>query len=244
MSRLPTLETPTYTMKIPSSGKKVRYRPFLTKEEKILLIAFETGNEEDLITAVKTLISNCTFGEVDPSTLAKFDIEYMFLHIRAKSVGEICEPVVVLDDENGKKHEIKLKINIEDIEVYTDPNHTKDIQIQDNVVIRMKYPTLDTGASLADEESGSIDQIFDTIIDCIDQIFFGEQSWNADDLDRKEIEQFVDSLTKKQFDMIVDFFRTIPVLRKDIEVTVGEKKHSISITGLESFFDYASVTQI
>tara|TARA_Y100001963_G_C6793913_1_gene457540 strand:+ start:41276 stop:42007 length:732 start_codon:yes stop_codon:yes gene_type:complete len=240
--KLPKLATPTYTLTLPSSGKKVGYRPFLVKEEKILLLALETEDNATIARALEQIVLNCTDDAVDVRTLPLFDLEYIFLQIRAKSAGNLAEPTLHLTDENGVSHEIKLKIPISDIEVTKNEKHTTDIKLNDDIAVKMKYPTFGMSEEYADANPDSATIAFDLIVGCIEEIYQGEDSWNCSELPKEELISFVESMTQEQFLAVSEFFDTMPKLEKELVVPVGRKKHTIKLSGLQDFFGSPSVT--
>jgi len=240
--KLPSLNTPTYQLTLPSSGEKIGFRPFLVKEEKILLLAMETDDNKQIARALEQIVLNCTDDAVDVRTLPLFDLEYIFLQIRAKSAGETAEPTLFLTDENGKEHEIKLKIPIVDIEVTKDPKHTNEIKLTEDIAVRMKYPTFGMSEEYADANPDSSSIAFDMVVSCIDEIYQGEESWKCSELPREELEGFVETMSQEQFLALSEFFNTMPKLEKELEVPVGKKKHKVKLSGLQDFFGSPSVT--
>lgn len=233
---LPLLNVPYYSLKLPISNKKIQYRPFLVKEEKILLLAKETEQESDIIDAICQIISNCTNGEVNAREIPIADMEYLFLNIRGRSVGEVCRPVVQLEDENGKLHEKTLEIPINTIEVVKDPTHSLEIRIDENVVVKMRYPSFDVSENAIKSNANEIDSIFSLTRMCIDEIFVGEKSWKSKDLSEKDINAFIDSMTQDQFSNFISFFEKLPKLKKTMKVMVGKKEHEITLEGISDFF--------
>tara|TARA_Y100000004_G_scaffold197025_1_gene269335 strand:- start:6065 stop:6802 length:738 start_codon:yes stop_codon:yes gene_type:complete len=240
--KLPQLSTPTYTLKLPSTGKQIGYRPFLVKEEKILLLALESEDNKTIARALEQIVLNCTDDAVDVKTLPLFDLEYIFLQIRSKSAGENAEPVLNLTDETGTSHEIKLKIPISSIPVVRDEKHTNEIKLTEDIYLKMKYPTFGMSEDYADANPESSSIAFDLIVSCIEEIFQGENSWKATDLSKEEMVAFVEDMTQEQFVAVSDFFNTMPKLEKELEVPVGKKKHKITLSGLQDFFGSPSVT--
>jgi len=233
MKKLPTPVTPTYTLKLPSTGETLSFRPFLTQEEKILLLALESEDPEQIKQSIIDIITNCTEGKINPRELPVFDIEYIFLQLRSKSVGETCEPTFELEDENGVKHTITLKVPIDDIKVVVPENHNMDIKLNDELVIRMKYPTIESSMV---EGKTNVEQIFNSIIDCVDTIFYGEEQFDREDLDPSDISEFIDKLERNQFAKLIDFMNTIPTVEKELDVKVGKKTHKIHLKGIQDFF--------
>ena len=246
---LPTIAVPEYTLTIPSTGKEVKYRPFLVKEEKILLLAMESENTDEIINATKTIIENCVYGDIDVEEMPTFDIEYIFLQLRAKAKGEVLD----LKYKCPKcELEIPININIDDIKVITnDKEHTKDIKLTEELGVMMKYPNLSLQTKIAQEdEKPEVERLFETMIDCIDYIYDKETTYPSKDHTKEEMTIFLESLTDNQFQKISKFFETSPVLKHNIKlhcknkgkVPKGEKKkecgykEEISLEGLNSFF--------
>ena len=246
---LPTIAVPEYTLTIPSTKKEVKYRPFLVKEEKILLLAMESEKTEEIITATKTIIENCVYGDINVEEMPTFDIEYIFLQLRAKAKGEVLD----LKYKCPKcELEIPININIDDIKVITnDKEHTKDIKITEDLGVMMKYPNLSLQTKIAQEdEKPEVERLFETMIDCIDYIYDKETTYPSKDHTKEEMTIFLESLTDNQFQKISKFFETSPVLKHNIKlhckskgkVPKGEKKkecgykEEISLEGLNSFF--------
>jgi len=196
---LPTIATPTYELELPSSKKKIKYRPFLVKEEKILVIAMESQDDSQIGNAIKEVISNCIVTRgVKVENLATFDIEYLFLNIRGKSVGETVDVLITCPDDN--QSQVPLSIDLDEIRVTISPEHSRDIKLDDNLTLRMKYPALDQFIkSNFNVSEVSVDDTFELIAGCIEQVYSEEESWNASDCSKKELFQFVEQLSSKQF---------------------------------------------
>lgn len=245
---LPTIAVPEYTLTIPSSGKEVKYRPFLVKEEKILLLAMESEKTEEIITATKTIIENCVYGDINVEEMPTFDIEYIFLQLRAKAKGEVLD----LNYKCPKcELEIPLAINIDDITVQKDKEHTKDIKLTEELSVMMKYPNLSLQSKIAQKEDDSkpeIEALFETMTACIDYIYDKETTYPSKDHTEKEMVDFLESLTDEQFQKLSKFFETSPALRHEVELhckhkspkSKGKKecgyKEKITLEGLNSFF--------
>ena len=230
---LPKLETKTYTLTLPSTGKDIKYRPFLVKEQKILLMAQESKKDDEIIDAMSQLISDCTFKEVDPTTCPMFDAEYIFLKLRAKSIGENADIQVTCPDD--EKTKVNISLNLDKIECNVEEDHTNIVEITDNVKIVFNYPLLNSFKNLTKEnKTGSI---FKMINDCIKQIEYGDTVYNKIDISKKELDEFIDSLSTEQFKKISDFFETMPKLRHPIEVTNPKTKvkSEMVLEGLETF---------
>jgi hypothetical protein len=237
---LPKIATPTYELELPSNGKKIKYRPFLVKEEKILIMALESENAKEISSAIKTVISDCiTTRGFKVDNLSTFDIEYLFLNIRAKSVGETVEVNVTCPDDG--ETEVKVEIAIDDIKVQKDENHSNIIKLDDELSIQMKYPSLDQFVENnfeIDENKANVDKSLEVIVSCIDQIFNQEESWSASDSTKKELKNFVEQMNSKQFKDIENFFETMPKLSHAIKVRNPntDVENNVVIEGLASFF--------
>ena len=206
---LPKISTPTYELEIPSTKKKIRYRPFLVKEEKILIIAMESQSDTEIANAVKDVLSTCILTKgVKVDTLSTFDIEYLFLNIRGKSVGEDVEVMVTCPDDNKTK--VPIRVNLDDIKIITSDDHNKDIKLDDQLMMRMKYPSINefiksnfTANEIKPEDT------FDLIISCIEQVYSEEESWSASDCTKEEMNEFLDQLNSNQFKEIEKFFEIV-----------------------------------
>ena len=237
---LPKLNTPTYELTLPSSNRKVKYRPFLVKEEKILLIAMESEDEKEMQNAVKQILKNCILTRgISVDKLAVFDIEYLFLNIRGKSVGEeITLNIVCPDDE---KTEVEVAVNVEDVKIQKSDKHDPVIQLNDQVGIVMKYPSMEMFVknNITGDNTQKVDTIFDMTIDCISQVVEGEDVLEAKSFSKKEMLEFVETFDTQQFQKIQDFFETMPKLSHTVDVTNPNTgvKSQVVIEGLASFFD-------
>ena len=236
---LPKIATPIYELEIPSLKKKIRYRPFLVKEEKILIIALESEDSKQIANAVKNVISNCILSKgIKVEDLATFDIEYLFLNIRGKSVGETVDVLITCPDDG--ETQVPTSINLDEINVEVDPEHSRDIKLDESLTLRMRYPSMaefiknnfDSG------ESVSVDDTFDLIISCIDQIYSEEESWTGSDSTKKELLEFVEQLSSKQFKEVENFFETMPKLSHTIKITNPNTKveSEVVLEGLSAFF--------
>ena len=238
---LPTIETPTYELKLPSSNKKIKYRPFLVKEEKILIIALETKNQSDITNAVTDVLKKCVWTKgIDIDTLPTFDIEYLFLNIRAKSIGEDIKLTVTCPDDGKTK--VPVTIYVDEIKVTKPKGHTKDIVLDDKMTLRMKYPSLSQFISnnfdTEDEAEALVDKTFNVVADCMDTVFTEEDAWDAKDYTPDERIDFVNQLNSKQYKAVEKFFATMPKLSHKIEVVNPntKEKSSIVLEGLADFF--------
>ena len=235
---LPKSSTPVYELELPSIKKKIKYRPFLVKEEKVLILALESEDMKQITTAVKNVLQACILSRgVKVDTLSTFDIEYLFLNVRGKSVGEEIEVVVTCPDDGETT--VDVVINIDEIKVSVDPEHTRDIKLDDVLSVRMRYPSLNEFAkSNFSEGNVGMDQGFQIISDCIEMIYNDEESWAASDSTKKELTEFVENLTSAQFANVEKFFSTMPKLSHTLTVTnpkTGED-NEIVLEGLASFF--------
>jgi len=230
---LPTLNTPTYELVVPSSKKKIRYRPFVVKEEKILLLALETEDDAQIANAIKEIISTCVTSKgFNVEELSTFDIEYLFLNIRAKSVGEVIELILTCPDDN--ETEVKVSINIDDINVEFDKNHTNQIKLTDDLWVEMKYPGIDMFANTQE----NIDDTFDIVSKSIAKIYNSEDVWDETTTTPEEFLSFVEGMNSKQFAEVQKFFDTMPSLKHTVQITNPKTKvkSSYTIEGLSNFF--------
>ena len=234
---LPKLGYPTYELELPSNGKTVKYRPFLVKEEKVLLLALESQDEKQVIGAVKDLIKNCVVSRIKVDTLPSFDLEYLFLKIRAASIGEMVTLTVTCLDDNETKAE--SEINLNDVEVFKPEGHDKKIMFEDGMGIVMKYPSMQQFIEREFlQKDMKTDEVYGFIADSIDQIFDGEEVYDSSTTTKKEFRTFVDSLTTTQFGKIQQFYETCPKLSHTFKVTNPNtgKESEYTIEGLQSFF--------
>ena len=236
---LPTISTPTYELTLPSSNKKIKYRPFLVKEEKILILAMESQDTKQIARSVKDVIAKCILTRgIKVEKLSTFDIEYLFLNIRGKSVGEQIEVMVTCPDDG--KTQVPMSINIDSIQIHKDKKHSTDITLDDTYTLRMKYPSLNEFIknNFGSVENMGVDDTFDLIASCIDQVYSDEESWTSDECTKKELSDFVESLNSSQFKLVENFFLTMPKLSHKIKVTNPNTKveSDVTIEGLQSFF--------
>ncbi len=236
---LPTISTPTYELTLPSSNRKIKYRPFLVKEEKILILAMESQDTKQIARSVKDVISKCILTKgIKVEKLSTFDIEYLFLNIRGKSVGEKIEVMVTCPDDG--KTQVPMSIDIDSIKIQRDKNHSPDIVLDDTYTLRMKYPSLNEFIknNFGAVENMGVDDTFDLIASCIDQVYTEEESWTSDECTKKELSDFVESLNSSQFKLVENFFVTMPKLSHTIKVTNPNTKveSDVKIEGLQSFF--------
>ena len=234
---LPKIVTPSYELTLPSNGKKISYRPFLVKEEKILILAIESSSLKQISRAIKDILKNCILTKgVKVDELPTFDIEYLFLNIRSRSIGESIELVVTCPDDGETK--VNTTIYIDEIEVKKNKEHSTDIKIDDTYTMRMKYPSLDEFIDENFNFEGQSDNSFDIIASCIDMVFSEEEAWEAKDCTKKELIEFVEQMNSSQFKEIEKFFDTMPQLSHQIEVVNPKTKvkSTVTLEGLASFF--------
>ena len=236
---LPKIATPTYELELPSTGETVQYRPFLVKEEKVLVIALESEDTKQITTAIKSVIKNCVLTKtVKVESLPTFDIEFLFLNIRGKSVGEELEVNIICPDDG--ETQVPVKINLDDIKVQKNEEHSNKIKIDDSIMMEMKYPSLDQFIknNFDFNEKNAMDQSFDLIGSCIDKIYTEDEVWVASDVTKKEISDFLESMNSSQFKGIEKFFETMPKLSHTIKVRnpVTEIESEVVLEGLASFF--------
>ena len=236
---LPKIATPTYELELPSTGETIQYRPFLVKEEKILVIALESEDTKQITTAIKGVIKNCikTRG-IKVEQLPTFDIEYLFLNIRGKSVGEEIEVNVICPDDG--ETEVPIKINIDDIHIQKNDEHDNKIKIGDDLMMVMKYPSLDQfiKSNFDFKEENNMERSFDLIASCIDKIYNEEEVWSTADCTKKEVVNFLEQMNSAQFKEIESFFETMPKLSHTVDIVnpKTKKKSTVVLEGLSSFF--------
>lgn len=238
---LPMMTTPTYTMVVPSTDATVRYRPFLVKEEKALLIAQQSEDPIVMVETLKNVVKDCVLDKIDISKLATFDLEYMFMQIRGKSVGEAIDLVLACDEDHGEQNEkarVNYTINISDIVVEKNPEHTNKISLYGDVGVVMKYPTVQDLKKLQDLNENDLDKIFDVIAVSIDYIYDGQQLYYGKEQKHEELIDFLGNLSSQQFMQVQKFFETMPKLSKQVEYTcpICGKHHSKTLEGIQSFF--------
>ena len=239
---LPKINTPTYELTLPSNRKKVKYRPFLVREEKILVLALESEDQKQITDAIIQIIGDCLITKnIDVTKLPTFDIEYLFLNVRSKSVGETVEVNVTCPDDGKTK--VETSINIDDIKVVKDKNHKFIIQLDDKYSMKLKYPTLDQFVEnnfdfeMA-EPKESVSAAMSMLSTCIDMIYDQEESWDASESTKEELDEFIDQLNTKQFQEVEQFFRTMPKLSHKLKVKNPQTgvESEVVLEGLVSFF--------
>tara|TARA_B100001287_G_scaffold253427_1_gene236129 strand:- start:185 stop:901 length:717 start_codon:yes stop_codon:yes gene_type:complete len=235
---LPTISTPTYELVLPSSNRKIKFRPFLVKEEKILIIALESQDQKQIASAVKNILSSCILTKgIKVDKLSTFDIEYLFLNVRGKSVGEDIEIMVTCPDDG--KTQVPMSINIDSIKVQKSKEHSPDIKLDDTFTMRMRYPSLNEFIKTNfDAGQVKVDDTFELIASCVDQVFSDEESWTQEDCTQKELVDFIEQLNSSQFKEIEKFFDTMPKLSHTLKVINPNTnvESEIVIEGLQSFF--------
>ena len=236
---LPKIATPTYELELPSTKQKIKFRPFLVKEEKLLVLALETEDSSQITTAITQVIKGCILTKnVKVEELPTFDIEFLFLNIRGKSVGEEVEVNVVCPDDG--ETEVPVKISLDEIRVQFSEEHSTKIKIDDNLMMEMKYPSLDQFIknNFDFNNQSTMDQSFEIIGTCIDKIFNEEEVWAVEDFSKQEVEEFLEQMNSSQFKEIEKFFNTMPKLSHEIKVKNPKTKKSSTVVleGLSSFF--------
>ena len=236
---LPKIATPTYELELPSTGATVKYRPFLVKEEKVLVIALESEDNKQITNAIKAVLKSCILSKgIKVEDLPTFDIEYLFLNIRGKSVGEDLEVNIICPDDN--KTEVPVTIALDEIEVQRDDNHTNKIKVDDSIMMEMKYPSLDQFIknNFDFNDKNMMDQSFELIATCIDKIYTEDEVWAAADCTKKEMKDFLEQMNSNQFKEIESFFETMPKLSHSVSVTNPNTKvkSEVVLEGLASFF--------
>ena len=236
---LPKIATPTYELELPSTEKTVNYRPFLVKEEKLLVLALESEDTKQITTAIKAVLKSCVLTKgIKVEHLPTFDIEYLFLHIRGKSVGEEIEVNITCPDD--EKTQVPITLDLDDIKVQKNDNHNNQIKLDDNLMMELKYPSLDQFIknNFDFDEKNQMEQSFDLIGTCIDKIYNEEEVWATADCTKKEVKEFLESMNSSQFKEIENFFETMPKLSHTIKVTNPKTKveSEVVLEGLASFF--------
>ncbi len=238
---LPMMSTPTYSLVVPSTGATVKFRPFLIKEEKALLIAQQSEDTQVMINTLKSVIKSCVQDNIDINKLAIFDLEYIFLQLRGKSVGETIDLFLPCDEDHGadnEKAKTKITLDINSINVEVGEGHTNKFKLFDDVGVVMKYPTVEVLKQLESLDENDFDKIFEIIALSIDYIYQGDQLFYANEQRKEELVSFVNNLSSEQFLKIQSFFETMPKLRKDVEYNcpVCGKHHKRTMEGIQSFF--------
>jgi len=234
---LPKLTTPTYELEIPSTDEKIKYRPFLVKEEKILMMAMESKSSADITQAVKDIVMECTFNKVDISNMPMFDVEYIFLNIRSKSVGEVSKLKILCQDDGKTYADVELDLN--EVKVQVGDDHTNKIELTEDMGLIMKYPTIDSFSETGIRDINPSNML-DVISTCILQIYEkkGEKTYDPKDQTKKELTEFIEQLNTKQFKDVQKFFETMPKLKHEITIKnpKTKKESKVTLTGLNDFF--------
>ena len=236
---LPKIATPTYELELPSSGESIKYRPFLVKEEKVLVIALESEDNKQITNAIKAVLKSCVLTKgLKVEKLPTFDIEFLFLNIRGKSVGEEIEVNIICPDDGETN--VPVFIDLDSIQVNKDDDHTNQIKLDDDLMMEMKYPSLEQFIknNFDFDEKNAMDQSFDLIATCIDKIYNEDEVWATADCTKKEVKEFLESMNSSQFKEIEKFFESMPKLKHTIEVTNPNTKvtSEVVLEGLASFF--------
>jgi hypothetical protein len=236
---LPKISTPTYELELPSTGEAIKYRPFLVREEKLLVLALESENTKEITTAIKTVIKNCILTKnVKVESLPTFDIEYLFLNIRGKSVGEEIEVNLICPDD--EETTVPVTINVDDIQVVKNEEHNKRIKVDSSIMMEMKYPSLEQFIKTNFDFSGAntMDQSFDLVASCIDKIYTEDEVWSTADVTKKELNEFLDQMNSSQFKQIEKFFETMPKLSHTVKVKNPKTgvESEVVLEGLSNFF--------
>ena len=238
---LPKINTPTYELTLPSNNKKIKYRPFLVREEKILILALESSDAKQISSSIVEIMSDCIETKnVDITKLPSFDIEYLFLNIRAKSVGETVDVIITCPDDN--KTTVEATINIDDIKVKKTKGHKNVVKLDDTYSMKLKYPSMQQFIDAnfdSEQEINSVSQSLQMLSTCIDMIYDNEESWDAADSTPEELNEFIEQLNTKQFKEVETFFETMPKLEHIVEVTNPKtgKASKVKLEGLASFFN-------
>jgi hypothetical protein len=236
---LPKISTPTYELELPSTGETIQYRPFLVREEKLLVLALESENMKEITTAIKTVIKNCILSKgIKIESLPTFDIEYLFLNIRGKSVGEEIEVNVICPDDEDIT--VPVTISVDEIQVVKNEKHTNQIKVDDSIMMEMKYPSLDQFIKSNFDFSGAnlMDQSFDLVATCVDKIYSDDEVWTSADVTKKEIMEFLEQMNSSQFKQIETFFETMPKLSHTVKVMNPKSgvESEVVLEGLSNFF--------
>jgi hypothetical protein len=236
---LPKISTPTYELELPSTGETIQYRPFLVREEKLLVLALESENMKEITTAIKTVIKSCILSKgIKIESLPTFDIEYLFLNIRGKSVGEEIEVNVICPDDEDIT--VPVTISVDEIQVVKNEKHTNKIKVDDSIMMEMKYPSLDQFIKSNFDFSGAnlMDQSFDLVASCVDKIYSDDEVWTSADVTKKEIMEFLEQMNSSQFKQIETFFETMPKLSHAVKVVNPKSgvESEVVLEGLSNFF--------
>ena len=235
---LPIQKTPIYTLTIPSTKEKFKYRPFLVKEEKALMIAQQSEDMTVMTDTLKAVIKSCAESKISVDDLATFDLEYMFCQIRGKSVGEIIDLIFFCDDCDDEKAGVKFSFDVTKLEVKFDPEHEKKIPLFDDVGVVMKYPNMTVLNQLVNLDTTDTDAVISTIANCIDYIYTNEEVYHSKEQKHEEIVDFINNMTTEQFGKIQKFFDTMPKFQEPVKYTcpMCAKEHNKVLSGISNFF--------
>ena len=236
---LPKIATPTYELELPSTGKSIKYRPFLVKEEKVLVIALESEDNKQITNAIKAVLKNCVLTKgIKVETLPTFDIEYLFLNIRGKSVGEELDVTLICPDDG--ETEVSVQIDLDDIQIQKNDDHTNQVKLDNSLMMELRYPSLDQfiKSNFDFDDKNQMDQSFALIASCIDKIYSEDEVWATADCTKKEMNDFLESMNSSQFKEIEKFFETMPKLKHEIKITNPKTgvESDVVLEGLASFF--------
>ena len=234
---LPQVALPTYELEVPSTGKKIKYRPFVVKEEKLLLLALQSEDDKQIEDAVKTLLKNCIQSRVKLEDLANFDLEYIFLQIRAVSVGEVVEMNLTCEDDGTTQ--VRYNLNLLEVQVDKPEGHSNKIMLSDTMGLIMKYPSFEEFVKISIiGKSSTADDVIEIMAKCVDQIFDGEDVYDSSTTTKKEFVEFIEGLTNKQFEEVQKFFETVPVLKHEVKIKNPNTgvENTVVIQGLSNFF--------
>ena len=231
---LPKLDAPTYTLEVPSTGEKIKFRPFLVKEQKVLMLAEESKDDNQIYNAMETLITSCTFGKVDVKTVNLFDVEYIFLQLRAKSVGEKVELNLLCPDDNETR--VPTEVDLTELDIDVGEGHTDKIPLTNNITMHMRYPTLDNIRTI-EKKSGEVDSVFSILKSCIHEVHDGDTIYSRIDISDQDIDDFIDQFSTQQFEGVMKFFDTMPKVKMVVDVTNPNTKvtSKVVLEGMDSF---------
>ena len=236
---LPKIATPTYELELPSTGKSIKYRPFLVKEEKVLVIALESEDNKQITNAIKAVLKSCVLTKgIKVETLPTFDIEYLFLNIRGKSVGEELDVTLICPDDG--ETEVSVQIDLDDIQIQKNDDHTNQVKLDNSLMMELRYPSLDQfiKSNFDFDDKNQMDQSFALIASCIDKIYSEDEVWATADCTKKEMNDFLEAMNSSQFKEIEKFFETMPKLKHEIKITNPKTgvESEVVLEGLASFF--------
>ncbi len=231
---LPKLDAPTYTLEVPSTGEKIKFRPFLVKEQKVLMLAEESKDDNQIYNAMETLITSCTFGKVDVKAVNLFDVEYIFLQLRAKSVGEKVELNLLCPDDNETR--VPTEVDLTKLDIDVGESHTDTIPLTDNITMHMRYPTLDNIRTI-EKKSGEVNSVFSILKSCIHEVHDGDTIYSRIDISDQDIDDFIDQFSTQQFEGVMKFFDTMPKVKMVVDVTNPNTKvkSQVVLEGMDSF---------